>query len=61
MSARVARIRRSALRNEQMWNDWISVNDYPSKSYDECIADMKEDFLLQQKWLDAQFQALSPE
>ena len=61
IDTQVARIRRSALRNEQMWNDWISVNDYPSKSYDECIAEMKEDFLLQQKWLDAQFKALSTE
>lgn len=47
-------ILRSALRNEQMWQDWTDVNHYPYNSYEECVEDMKAAFFQQLYWLDAQ-------
>lgn len=48
-------IRNAALRNEKMWSDWHPLNNYPSKSWDEMINDMKVNLLRQIGWMDEQY------
>lgn len=50
----VTEIRRSAYRNEQMWPDWHSINEFPETSYDELIADMKNSLMEQLYWMERQ-------
>lgn len=47
-------IYRSALRNEQMWPNWKSVNHYPDEDYDDYVEDMIDDFVLHIDWLNEQ-------
>ena len=49
-------IYRSALRNEQMWPDWTSVNHYPDEDYDDYVEDMIDAFIEQVDWLNEQIQ-----
>ena len=49
-------IYRSALRNEQMWPDWTSVNHYPDEDYDDYVEDMIDAFIEQIDWLNEQIQ-----
>ena len=48
-------IRNAALRNEKMWPDWHPFNNYPDKSWDEMINDMKTNLLRQIGWIDEQY------
>lgn len=48
-------IRKAALRNEKMWPDWHPINNYPEKSWDEMINDMKRSLLRQIGWMDEQY------
>lgn len=44
------RIRRSALKNEQMWPEWHEI--YGNKIFDECVMEMKNVFLRQIDYMD---------
>lgn len=43
-------IRRSALRNEQIWPEWNSI--YNGKQYDECVHEMKSNLIRQIDYMD---------
>lgn len=45
-------IHKAAERNEILWPDWHPVNCYPSKTYKQCVEDMKEAFVRQMSWMD---------
>lgn len=47
-------IHKAAERNEILWPDWHPVNSYPSKTYKQCVEEMKDAFVRQLNWMDYQ-------
>lgn len=45
-------LNRSAKRNEAMWPDWWGGWNYPIKSYETCIEEMKSAFITQYEYMD---------
>lgn len=51
-------IRRSALRNEVMWPEWIPFFNVEQKSYENIIDDMKKSFIDQLNFMDTYINGL---
>lgn len=53
------KIHKAAERNEIMWNEWHSVNSFPSKSYYQIVSEMKDAFSRQLSWMDSEINSLN--
>ena len=51
-------IHMAAERNEQMWSNWHSVNDFPGKNYKQIVDDMVKSFINQIDWMNEQINAM---
>lgn len=58
IDAQYTLIHNAAERNETMWTEWHPVNQYPEKTYHQLVLDIKQAFIDQLDWMDAEIDQL---